>query len=133
MENIIKTAIEINSFKTFIRVIQKAGLTTNLANGGQFTIFAPTDAAFAKFSPETIESLLNDKDRLLTVIKAHILAKKINSASLMNMKKIKTINGKELTVSSTKGLRINDATVIKTDVECTNGFIHAIDNVLLLK
>lgn len=133
MENILKTALELGNFKTFIRIVQKAGLTGNLSNGGQFTVFAPDDVAFTKFPPEKIESLLNDKDRLLTVLKAHIVAKKIMSPSLRGMKKIKTINGKELDVSTTKGLKINDVTVIKADIECTNGIIHAIDNVLLLK
>jgi len=133
MENIIKTIIELGNFKTFIRIIQKAGLTQNLSNGSQFTVFAPNDVAFSKFSPEKIDNLLNDKDRLLTILKAHIIAKKIMSTSLINLKKIKTINGKELIISTTKGFRINDINVIKTDVECTNGVIHAIDNVFLLK
>ncbi|KYK28876.1 hypothetical protein AYK20_06475 [Thermoplasmatales archaeon SG8-52-1] len=133
IQNIYKTVLEMGNFKTFIRIIQKAGLTQNLTDGNQITIFAPNDAAFAKFPTEKIESLLNDKDRLLTVIKAHILAKKVMSPSLINMKKIKTINGKELIISTTKGLRINDANIIKSDVECTNGIIHALDSVLLLK
>ena len=133
MENIIKTAIELGNFKTFIRIIQKAGLTQNLANGGQYTVFAPNDDAFSKFSPDKIEGLLNDKDLLLTVLKAHIIAKKIMSPSLINMKKTKTINGKELNISTKKGLRIEDANIIKPDIECTNGIIHTIDNVLFLK
>ena len=133
MQNIIKTVIDMGNFKTFIRVVQKAGLTQNLTNGSQLTLFVPTDAAFNKFPPEKIENLLNDKDKLLTVLKAHILAKKVPSPSLMNLKKIKTINGKELAISTTKGLRINDANLTKTDIECTNGIIHTIDNVLFLK
>lgn len=133
MQNIIKTVIEMGNFKTFIRIIQKAGLTQNLANGGQFTVFAPDDSAFAKFSPEKIENLLNDKDRLMTILKSHIIAKKVMSPNLISLKKIKTINGKELNISTKKGLQINDANVIKTDIECTNGIIHAIDNVFLLK
>ncbi|KYK31554.1 MAG: hypothetical protein AYK22_02350 [Thermoplasmatales archaeon SG8-52-3] len=133
MQNIMKTVIEMGNFKTFIRVIQKAGLIQNLTNGNQLTLFAPNDAAFAKFSPEKIENLLNDKDRLLTVIKSHILAKKVLSNSLLSMKKIKTINGKELNISTKKGLQINDANILKTDIECTNGVIHAIDNVFSLK
>ena len=133
MENIIKTTQALGNFKTFIRLIQKAGLTQNLSNGSQFTIFAPNDVAFAKFSPKKVEILLNDKDRLLTILKAHIIGKKIMGSFLINMKKTKTINGKELIISTTKGLRINDINVIKTDIECTNGIIHEIDNVLLLK
>jgi len=133
MQNIIKTIIEMGNFKTFIRVIQKAGLNNNLSDGGQYTVFAPNDAAFSKYSSEKIENLLNDKDRLLTVVKTHILAKKVPSTSLMNIKKIKTINGKELTISTKKGLQINDINVIKTDIECTNGIIHGIDNVFSFK
>ena len=132
MDTIIKTAIEVGNFKTFIRIVQKAGLTHNLSNGGQYTVFAPNDAAFSKFSPDKIEILLNDKDRLVTIIKAHIIAKKIISSSLMKMKKIKTINGKELSISIKKGLQVNDANVITPDIECTNGILHVIDNVLLL-
>lgn len=133
MEIIIKTLIELGNFKTFIRVMQKAGLTQNLSSNDQYTVFAPNDAAFSKFSTDKIENLLNDKDRLLTVARAHIIAKKVMSSSLMNMKKIKTINGKELSISIKKGLQINDANLIKPDIECINGVIHAIDNVLLLK
>jgi len=94
MQNIIKTVIEMGSFKKFIRIVQKAGLTQSLSDGGQLTLFVPTDAAFNKFPPEKIENLLNDKDRLVTVLKAHILAKKVMSPSLMSLSKIKTINGK---------------------------------------
>ena len=133
MQNIIKTVIEMGSFKKFIRIVQKAGLTQSLSDGGQLTLFVPTDAAFNKFPPEKIENLLNDKDRLLSVLKAHILAKKVLSPSLMSLKKIKSINGKELVISTTKGLRINDVNIIETDIECTNGIIHTIDNVLFLK
>ena len=133
IENIIKTGLILGNFKTFIRIIQKAGLTQNLSNGGQFTIFAPNDAAFSKFSPEKIENLLKDKDRLNAVLKAHIISKKIVSTSLMNVKKVKSINGKELLITTTKGLRINDANLIKSDIECTNGIIHIIDNVLFFK
>lgn len=133
MDNIIKTALELGNFKTFVRIVQKAGLSQNLSNGGQYTVFAPNDNAFSKHSPNKIENLLNDKDRLLTVLKSHIIAKKIISSSLMNMKKTKTINGKELNISTKKGLQINEANVIKLDIECTNGIIHAIDNILLFK
>ena len=133
MQNIIKTVIEMGNFKTFIRLIQKAGLTQTLSDGGQYTVFAPNDTAFSKNSPEKIENLLNDKDRLLTILKTHIIAKKVTSPSLMSLKKIKTINGKELIISTKKGLQINDVNVIKTDIECLNGIIHAIDNVFSLK
>jgi len=94
MDNIIKTAIELGNFKTLIRIIQKARLTQNLSNGGQYTVFIPNDEAFSKFSSDKIENLLNDKDRLLTVLKAHIIAKKIMASSLMNMKKLKQLTGK---------------------------------------
>ena len=130
MQNIIKTSNEMENLKNFIRLLQKAGQTQYLSNSGQFTVFAPSDLAFAKFSPEKIESLLNDKDRLSTVIKTHIIAKKIMFPSLNSLKKIKTINGKELTISITKGLKINDANIIKPDIECINGVIHVIDSVL---
>ena len=133
MENIIKTVIELGNFKTLIRLIQKAGLTQNLSNNGQYTFFAPTDVAFSKYSTDKIENLLKDKDRLNTVLKAHIISKKILSSSLANTKKMKSINGKDLIISTAKGLRINDINLIKTDIECSNGIIHMIDNVMFLK
>ena len=133
MQNIVKTMMEIGGFKNFIRVIQKTGFNQNLSNDGQFTVFAPDDNAFNKNSSEKIENLLNDKDRLITVLKSHIINKKIDYFNLKTTKKIKSINGKELIINTKNGLKINDSNLIKSDIDCTNGIIHIIDNVLFFK
>lgn len=133
MQDIMKTAITAGNFKTLIRLIQKAAFANTLNAHGQFTVFAPTDESFAKYPQEKIELLLKDKDRLMTVLKSHVHTGKVPSSSLLKLKKIKMMNGKELTVDTTKGIRIDTAKVTKPDIECTNGVIHVIDSVIQLK
>jgi len=133
MDNLIKTANEEGNFKTFIRIIQKSGFMQTLSNDGQYTIFAPNDTAFSNIDSVYIENLLKDKDRLLSVLKSHIVGKKINVQCLNNLKKIKTINGKELNISTKSRLQINDSNIVKSDIQCTNGIMHVIDKVIILK
>ena len=133
MNSLIKTVNEAGNLKNLVRIIQKSGFIQNLSNDGQYTIFAPNDNAFLNIESNYLENLLNDKDRLLSVLKTHIIGKKINTQSLNNLKKIKTINGKELNISTKTGLQINDSNIVKSDIQCTNGIIHVIDKVIILK
>ena len=133
MQDIMKTAITAGNFKTLIRLVQKAAFTNTLTVNGPLTVFAPSDESFAKLPQEKIELLLKDKDRLMTVLKSHVHTGKIPSSSFSKLKKIKMMNGKELAVDTTKGIRIDTAKVTKPDIECTNGIIHVIDSVIQLK
>jgi len=133
MYDIMKTTIAAGNLKTLTRAIQKAGLNNILSSNGPYTIFAPSDQAFSKFPQDKIENLLRDKDRLMAVVKSHIHSGKLTSQSISKLRKIKTINGKELSINTTKGICVENAYVIKPDMECTNGVIHIIDNVLQFK
>ncbi|MFX1352024.1 MAG: fasciclin domain-containing protein, partial [Promethearchaeota archaeon] len=95
--------------------------------------FAPTDAAFAKLPEGTIEALLKDKQRLKAVLTYHVVAGKVMSKDVMGLKSAKTLQGQEVSIDTTKGVKINEANVVKTDIETTNGVIHVIDTVILPK
>ena len=131
MKNLVETAIEAGNFKTLIKAVQEADLVDTLSSEGPFTVFAPTDDAFAKLPEGTIESLLKDKEKLTNILTYHVVPDKVMSDDVIKIKNAKTVNGKELTIDSDNVVKIDDATVIKTDIECSNGVIHIIDSVLL--
>ena len=131
MKNLVETAIEAGNFKTLVKAVQEADLVDTLSSEGPFTVFAPTDDAFAKLPEGTIESLLKDKEKLTNILTYHVVPNKVMSDDVIKIKNAKTVNGKELTIDSDNGVKIDDATVIKTDIECSNGVIHIIDSVLL--
>lgn len=136
--DIVDTAVKAGNFKTLVAAVKAAGLVDTLKGEGPFTIFAPTDKAFAKLPKGTVESLLKpeNKDKLVAILTYHAVSGKVmaaDAAKLANGARVKTINGQEITVRNKKGVRINNATVIKPDIECTNGVIHVIDTVLLPK
>jgi len=131
MENIVETAIHAGSFKTLVTAVQAAGLVETLAGPGPFTVFAPTDAAFAKLPKGTVESLLKDKAKLTGILTYHVVPGKVMAADVVKLHSAKTVQGQNLTVSSNGDVRIDAAKVIKTDILCTNGVIHVIDSVVL--
>ena len=131
MKNLVETAIEAGNFKTLVKAVQDADLVDTLGSEGPFTVFAPTDDAFAKLPEGTIESLLNDKEKLTNILTYHVVSGKIMSNEVIKIKNAKTVNGKEVSIDSENGVKIDDATVIKSDIECSNGVIHVIDKVLL--
>ena len=131
MKNLVETAIEAGNFKTLVKAVQEADLVDTLGGEGPFTVFAPTDEAFAKLPEGTIESLLNDKEKLTNILTYHVVSGKVMSDDVIKIKNAKTVNGKEVSIDSKNGVKIDDATVIKPDIECSNGVIHVIDTVLL--
>ncbi len=131
MKNLVETAIEAGNFKTLVKAVQEADLVDTLSSDGPFTVFAPTDEAFAKLPEGTIESILKDKEKLTNILTYHLVANKVMSNDVIKINSAKTVNGKELSINSENGVKIDDATVIKTDIECSNGVIHVIDSVLL--
>ena len=132
--NLVDTAAANGSFKTFGQAIEKAGLSDTLRGTGPFTVFAPTDEAFAKLPAGTVESLLKpeNKAKLAAILTYHVVPGKVMAKQAMKLKSAKTVNGKALTLKVTGGaLMVDKAKVAKADIDCTNGVIHVIDAVIL--
>lgn len=130
--DIIETAGAAGSFTTLARAIEAAGLTETLRGEGPFTVFAPTDEAFAKLPKESLNALLQDRERLTQVLTYHVVPQKVGSGDIALLSKAKTVNGRELAISASDGkVMVGKATVIQADIPATNGVIHVIDTVLL--
>ena len=133
MKNIVETAVEAGSFNTLVTAVKAAELVETLSGPGPFTVFAPNDAAFAKLPPGTVEGLLKDKEKLRAVLTYHVVPGKVMAADVVKVKSAKTVQGQEISIDTTVGVKVDNANVIKTDIECTNGVIHVIDSVILPK
>jgi len=131
MKNIVETAIKAGNFKTLVKAVQEAGLVDTLSSDGPFTVFAPTDEAFSKLPKDILENLLDDKEKLTNLLTYHVIDEKVMSDQVVNMNATKTVNGKDIIIDTTKGVKINNSSIIKTDIECSNGVIHVIDKVLI--
>ena len=131
-KNIVETAVAAGSFNTLVKAVKAADLVETLSGEGPFTVFAPTDDAFAKIPAETLEALVNNKDKLTAVLTYHVVPAKVMASDVVKMKSAKTVNGNELTISVNEGtVKVDNAKVIKTDIVCSNGIIHVIDTVVL--
>ena len=129
--DIIEAARSAGSFKTLLTAIEAAGLSDTLRGAGAFTVFAPTDEAFAKLPKETLEGLLKDKAKLASILTYHVVSGKVMAADVVKLKEAKTVQGQSVRIDASAGVKLNDAKVLKTDVPATNGVIHVIDAVLL--
>jgi len=133
-KNIVETAVAAGQFNTLVTAVKAADLVEVLSSPGPFTVFAPTDDAFAKLPKGTVESLLKNKDKLKAVLTYHVVAGKVMASDVVNLKSAKTVNGQKVTIKVNYGkVMVNNAKVVKTDIECTNGVIHVIDTVILPK
>jgi uncharacterized surface protein with fasciclin (FAS1) repeats len=132
MKKIIETAIANGSFKTLVTAIKAAGLAERLSGPGPFTVFAPNDEAFAKLPEGTVEELLKDIPKLRRLLAYHVVEGKALAADVMKLSSAKTVHGRNVTITSNKGIKVNDARVVKINIACDNGVIHAIDTVLTL-
>ena len=131
-KDIVDTAVSAGDFKTLAAALQKAGLVDTLKGPGPFTVFAPTDAAFAKVPKDQLDALLADKDKLTQVLTYHVVPGKV-LAKDVKPGPVKTVQGSPLTVSTSGGVKVDDANVVKTDIVADNGVIHVIDSVMLPK
>ena len=131
-QDIVDTAVKAGNFKTLVAAVQAAGLVDTLKGPGPFTVFAPTDEAFAKIPKTTLDGLLADKAALTKVLTYHVVPGKV-MAKDVEAGKVKTVLGQELTVSTNMGVMVDQSKVIATDVTASNGVIHAIDTVLMPK
>ena len=131
-KDIVDTAVAAGNFKTLVTAVQAAGLVDTLKSAGPFTVFAPTDDAFAKIPKDQLEALLANKTQLTAVLTYHVVAGKVMSTDLTNDMAVKTVQGENVTITlADGGVMVNDAKVVQADIECTNGVIHAIDTVLM--
>ena len=132
-KDIVDTAVAAGSFKTLVAAAQAAGLVDALKSKGPLTVFAPTDEAFGKLPEGTVEALLQDKDKLAAILKYHVVAGKVMAADAAKLKSAKTLQGGEIKIDATDGVKINNAKVVAADVATSNGVIHVIDTVLIPK
>ena len=129
--NIVETAINAGNFKTLVAAVQAAGLVDTLSGEGPFTVFAPTDEAFAKLPAGTVEGLLANTEELKKVLTYHVVSWKVMSSDVAGMTSAPTVQGGNLTIDASNGVKINESMVVTADIECSNGVIHVIDSVLL--
>lgn len=132
-KDVVDTAVAAGNFKTLATALQAAGLIDALKGKGPFTVFAPTDEAFAKIPKADLDALLKDKAKLTAVLTYHVVSGKVMAADVMGLKSAKTLQGGSLTIDTSNGVKVDGANVVKTDIACTNGVIHVIDSVVLPK
>jgi len=132
--DIVDTAVNAGAFNTLIAAVQAAGLEGTLRSDGPFTVFAPTDEAFAKLPAGTVESLLQpeNKDKLVSILTYHVLPGKVKAKDIAEQKLVvETVQGTNIFVDGRDGVKIDNANVIKADIKTSNGIIHVIDNVII--
>ncbi len=131
LQNLVETARGAGSFTTLLAAVDAAGLRETLSSGGPFTVFAPTDEAFAQLPAGTIESLLEDTPKLVGVLTYHVVQGRVTASDAVAVPTAATVHGDDLTISVNGGIEVAGARVVSTDIEASNGLIHVIDRVLL--
>jgi uncharacterized surface protein with fasciclin (FAS1) repeats len=131
-KDIVDTAVGAGNFKTLAAALTAAGLIDTLKGPGPFTVFAPTDAAFAKLPPGTVDALLKDKAKLTAILTYHVVSGKVMAADV-KAGMVKTVQGSEIKVTTNNGVMVDGAKVTATDIVADNGVIHVIDSVILPK
>ena len=131
-KNIVQTAQAAGNFKTLTKLVVKAGLADTLSNSGPYTVFAPTDAAFRKVPKSTLKSLAKHPAKLRAVLLYHVVAGRVPSSQVVMLKSAKTLNGKSVRIHTAGGkVFVNNAKVIKADINASNGVIHVVNRVLI--
>jgi uncharacterized surface protein with fasciclin (FAS1) repeats len=130
-KNIVETAIAAGQFNTLVTAVQEAGLVETLSGEGPFTVFAPTDEAFAKIPEADLNALLADKEALTNVLTYHVVAGKVKAADVVNLTEAETVQGSTIDIQvDGDTVMIDNARVIQTDIKTSNGIIHVIDTVI---
>lgn len=134
-KDIVDTAVEAGSFTTLVAAVQAAGLVDTLKGDGPFTVFAPTDEAFAALPEGTVEDLLKpeNKDKLTAILTYHVVAGKVMSGDLSNDMMAETVQGGKVSIMTEGGVTVDGANVVTADIETSNGVIHVIDGVIMPK
>jgi uncharacterized surface protein with fasciclin (FAS1) repeats len=131
MENIVKIAKDAGQFNTLLTAATAAGLAETLSNDGPFTVFAPTDDAFSALPEGTVEALLKDTEKLKSILLYHVVSGKYKAEDVVSKDEIKTVQGQSIHIDTSDGVKVDEAHVIKADIEAENGVIHVIDKVIL--
>lgn len=131
--DIVSVASGAGSFGTLVTAIQAAGLVETLQGEGPFTVFAPTDEAFAKIPKTDLDALLADKEKLVAVLTYHVVPGKVMAADVVELDSAKTVQGQSIAIETADGVTVDGAKVVKTDILATNGVIHVIDTVIIPK
>jgi len=131
--DIVDTAVKAGSFKTLAAALEAAGLVDALKSDGPFTVFAPTDEAFAALPKGTVETLLHPENKglLRAILTYHVVPGRVLAADVVNLTEAKSLNGQRIDISTDNGVRVDNANVVRTDIACSNGVIHVIDRVIL--
>ncbi len=129
--DIVETAVAAGGFQTLVTAVQAAGLVETLKGEGPFTVFAPTDEAFAKLPAGALEALLADKDQLTKVLTYHVVPGRVLAKDVAGLKTARTVSGLEAPIDTSDGVKVAGARVVKADITCRNGVIHVIDAVML--
>lgn len=131
MADVVDTAVNAGSFSTLVSAIKAAGLVETLKGSGPFTVFAPTDEAFAKLPQGTVEGLLKDLPKLKQILTYHVVSGKVMAADVVKLKSATTVEGSDVKIDASQGVKVNDSTVTTPDVAADNGVIHIVDTVLM--
>lgn len=129
--DIVDTAIAAGSFNTLVKAVKAAGLVDVLKSAGPFTVFAPTDEAFAQVPAETLNALLADPEALKQVLTYHVVPGKVMAQDVVQLASAQTVQGQSVTIDTSSGVKVDGANVIKADIMTSNGVIHVIDKVIL--
>lgn len=132
-KDIVDTAVDAGSFTTLVKAVRAAGLVDTLKGTKPFTVFAPTDEAFAKLPAGQLEALLKDKAKLTAVLTYHVVDGRVGSADVVKLTEAKTVHGQSLKIATKGGVTVDGARVVTADIMASNGIIHVIDRVLLPK
>lgn len=130
-KDIVETAMSAGSFDTLVTAVKEAGLVETLKGEGPFTVFAPTDEAFAKIPEADLKALLADKEALAGVLTYHVVPGKVMAADVAGMSSAQSVQGDTIDISTSDGVKVDDALVVQTDIEASNGVIHVIDTVIM--
>lgn len=131
MADIVETAINAGTFNTLVKAVEAAELVEILKSPGPYTVFAPTDEAFAKLPKETLDSLLQNIPKLKRILTYHVVFGDVRAEDLMQIEEAETFEGSIVAIDSSNGIKVNDANVVTTDILTDNGVIHVIDGVLI--
>lgn len=132
MADIVDIAVNAGSFNTLVTAVQAAGLVETLKSPGPFTVFAPTDDAFAKLPPGTIQTLVQNIPQLTRILTFHVVPGKLSKAELEKLGVVTSVEGSPIPINCSDGFEVKNATVVAPDIEADNGMIHVIDNVILM-
>ena len=130
-KDIVDTAIAAGNFETLATALQAAGLVDTLKGKGPFTVFAPTDEAFAKIPKADLDALLKDKAKLARVLTYHVVSGKLMAKDVASLSEAKTVEGQSVKIDTASGVKVDGASVVTADIEASNGVIHVIDSVIV--